>query len=200
MQVKFAHSSIGGAASPFWINSCPPARSSHCCSLPRSLPVSFSCSFASVLAIDPASHRSNIISAAKRWITAHRCPLLFTCREYACQYRVPGYWVILFGAPPSPLSMSEQVWGREGDMPWALQVTEIFTPDFVDADQHWQECRTAEMSFAVEGCKTQNLKPISFERICKADAMVDQSQYCWISGMGWYGRRQNPRQAGIFYS
>lgn len=186
MQGKFAHNSIGGAASPFWINSCTPAKSSHCRSLPCLLPASFSCLVACVLTIDPVSHRPNIISPAKRWLAAQCCPLLLTCRECTCWYRVPGYWLVLFSAPPWPLGVSEQVKEREGDMSWALHVTEI-SLDFVDADQRWQERRTAEIGSAVKGHKTQTLKPISFERIFKANAMVDQSQYRWISGTGWHG-------------
>ena len=78
MQGEFAHNSIGGAASPFWINSCAPARSSHCRSLPHLLPAPFSCSFACVLAIDPVSHQSNIISLAKRWLAAQCCPFCYS--------------------------------------------------------------------------------------------------------------------------
>lgn len=84
--------------------------------------------------------------------------------------------MILLGASPDPWHVCTSE-GKGRGHALGPQVTETFSLDFVDANQRWQECRTAEIGSAVESCKTQVLKPISFERIFKADAMVDQSQY-----------------------
>lgn len=106
--------------------------------------VYFSCSFAPVFTIDPVSHQTSS-QLAKCWLVAKGCPwpsltgrtMLVPC---ACLLR--GFIWCLTMTPCQSKELKE----REGDA-LGLQVTVIFSLDFVDADQCWHKHRITEIGF-----------------------------------------------------
>lgn len=144
MQGKFAHNSIGGAISPFLISPCASARSSHCHSLLHLLWCIFPVHLllCSLLIQCHIKHHLSWLNVGQ-WPRAALGP---HSQGGPCWYPVPASWGVLFGAPLWPLVMSKEVKERERDA-LGLQVTVIFSLDFVDADQCWHKHRIAEIGF-----------------------------------------------------
>lgn len=144
VQGKFAHNSRGGAASPFWISPRASARSSHCHSLLHLVWCIFPVHLllCSLLTQRHIKHHLSWLDVGL-WPRAALGPRSQGGTRW---YHVAAYRGVLFGAPPWPLVMSKEVKEREGDA-LGLQVTAIFSLDFVDADQCWHKHRIAEIGF-----------------------------------------------------